>query len=257
MATSPLKQAFLLLSTASLALSSPTNLLGSTAARTDDEYPWVALGDSFSAGPGAGSPYDDVPDDCLRNNGAYPPQLNLDFSFPHPAMQFLSCTGHVVDDMIATQIPDTDVDQQVVTLSIGGNDLGFSKILKACVFKPGGPLSDDCDETIETARTYLEDKLEKTLRKGYDAIFNRITDDYKRKMFIQLYPNFFQEDTDWCNGQSMGIIPGYKPLLDNDLRKKLNSLGNDVRFAMKRIIARYSSDQHWFQTRMFYMDEFD
>jgi hypothetical protein len=111
-----------LLFTASLALSIPTDLLGSIAAsshdntgrllaRNNDEYPWVALGDSFSAGPGAGTPFSDVANDCYQNNGAYPPQLNNDFPFPKPAMQFLSCTGHLVGDMIDKQIPGIDEDQ--------------------------------------------------------------------------------------------------------------------------------------------------
>lgn len=259
----------LLLDTACLAMLIPANLpgheaassylqVGSLSRRADDEYPWVAIGDSYSAGPGAGTAFGDEPNECFRNVGAYPPQLNRDFPFPDNAMQFLSCTGAVVEDMIATQIPDVDEDQMVVTLSIGGNDLGFGKILKACVFKPGGPLSDDCDETIETARTYLQNELADTLRKGYDAIWDKVTDDDRRKMFVQLYPNFFQEDTDWCNGQSMGIIPGYKPLLDEELRHKLNRLGDEVRDEIKVTMERYVQDQQdWFQNRMFYLDDFD
>ncbi|KAK4900135.1 hypothetical protein LTR28_001456, partial [Elasticomyces elasticus] len=100
---------------------------------SDQEYPWAALGDSFAAGPGAGSPYDEYPDqdDCYRNLGAYPPQLADDFPFPNNAMQFLACTGDVVDNMINNRLEQMDPDQMVVTLSIGGNDMKFSKVLKA------------------------------------------------------------------------------------------------------------------------------
>ena len=93
--------------------------------------------------------------------------------------------------MVNSQLPKIDEDQQVVTLSISGNDIGFSKILKACVFKPGGPISDDCDDTIKEAEDFIKDHLKDTLHKAYDAVFNRITDDERRKVFVQLYPAFF------------------------------------------------------------------
>lgn len=62
--------------------------------------------------------------------------------------------------MIDNQIPKLDEDQQTVTISIGGNDLGFSNILKACVFKPGGPISDNCDDKVDEAYNFLWDKTE-------------------------------------------------------------------------------------------------
>lgn len=61
---------------------------------------WLALGDSFSAGPGAGDPYDATdPNDCRRNKGAYGPQMEDDYFFQspngydNPIFQFQSCTG--------------------------------------------------------------------------------------------------------------------------------------------------------------------
>ncbi|RYP14778.1 hypothetical protein DL765_006134 [Monosporascus sp. GIB2] len=267
-----LKRVSFLLSAAPFALSIPTDLSNSKATPLDiragglfirepDRYPWASLGDSFAAGPGAGPPFDELPGDCFRNNGSYPVQLHEDFPFGSNVWQFLACTGDVVDNMVNDWIPSLNEDQQVLTVSIGGNDLGFGKILRACVFKPGGPISDDCDTTIEATYTYLDNEFENTLRKGYDAIFDKIPRDYKRKVFITLYPSFFAEKTEWCNSQSMGIIPGYKPLLDNDLRHKLNILADRVRDVMVDIIERYSTDKErqlgsgWSQNRIFYLDE--
>jgi hypothetical protein len=76
--------------------------------------------------------------------------------------------------MLSTQIPSMRADQMVVTLSIGGNDLGFGKILKTCIFKPAGPLSDDCDKTIEATQTYVWHELDGQLTKGYNAILRRL-----------------------------------------------------------------------------------
>jgi hypothetical protein len=55
-------------------------------------------------------------------------------------------------------------------------------------------------------------------------------------IFIQPYPGFFAENTPWCDSQSMGIVPGYKPPLDQPLRRKLNRLAEEVRDRMKGII---------------------
>lgn len=122
-----------------------------------NDYPWAAIGDSFSAGPGAGTPFGAPDAGCFRNKGAYPVQLNRDFPFDNVrlAMQFLSCTGAVMKDVQEQQITDLNRDQGFILLSIGGNDVGFSKVLKACVFKPGGPYSGSCDDAIEAAEKIL------------------------------------------------------------------------------------------------------
>lgn len=74
----------------------------------DPFYPWAGLGDSFAAGPGAGEPYEDLSGTkgCYRSKGAYPAQLRTDFPFPGQDLQFLACTGDVVDDMINTRLED-------------------------------------------------------------------------------------------------------------------------------------------------------
>lgn len=224
------------------------------------EYPWAAIGDSFSAGPGAGSAFGEEPNECFRNDGSYPAQLNNDFPFPDNGMQFLSCTGAVADDMIATQLPDMDKDQQVVTLSIGGNDVGFGKILKACVFKPGGPFSDDCDTTIANTRSWLDDdKFQEVLQKAYDSLFERLDSGWERIVLVQLYPSFFAEGdgTEWCNEQTMGIVPGYKPTLTNALRHQLNRLAEYVDDEIKRFINRYNGELPYTSPRIYYMDAYD
>ncbi|RYP45731.1 hypothetical protein DL768_007972 [Monosporascus sp. mg162] len=148
--------------------------------------PWATLGDSFAAGPGTGPPFNELPADCFRNNGSYPVQLYEDFPLGSNVWQFLACTGDVVDNMINDWIPSLNEDQQLLTVSIGGNDFGFRKILRACVFKPGGSISDDCDTTIKATNTYLDNEFENTLRKGYDAIFDKIPKDYKREVFLNI-----------------------------------------------------------------------
>jgi hypothetical protein len=52
----------------------------------------VAMGDSFTAGPGAGGPFDpDHPDDgCYRSAMSYPAQMINDPAFNDQALRFLA-----------------------------------------------------------------------------------------------------------------------------------------------------------------------
>lgn len=222
---------------------------------SDCEYPWVALGDSFSAGPGAGAKYADGGGDCFRRVGSYPAQLSQKFPFEGNDMQFYSCTRAKVPGLLK-QIEEITGKPRLATLSIGGNDLGFARILRACIFKPGGPWSDDCDETIARSRRIIDNDLEEKLNEAYDTLFERLGSDYRVKAFIQLYPNFFKEDTTWCNDHSMGVYPGigYHPKVTNELRRKLNKMGDYARDKMKEFIDTYVKKQTWVENRLFYLD---
>jgi lysophospholipase L1-like esterase len=98
----------------------------------------VALGDSFSSGEGA-PPYETGTAErgrntCHRSVHAWPllvaDQLGL-------AGRSWACSGAVVDDVVSDQVhrlaqmPDVGV----VTLTIGGNDLGFGEVLRNCVLR--------------------------------------------------------------------------------------------------------------------------
>ncbi|KAM0425423.1 hypothetical protein ACHAPT_009480 [Fusarium lateritium] len=221
------------------------------------EFPWAAIGDSFSAGPGAGDRYHDSGGDCYRTIGSYPAQLEDDFPVPDGKLQFRSCTGAKVPGMIANQIPNIDPYQKVVTVSIGGNDLGFGRVLRACIFKPGGGFSDDCDKTLEFVRERLTSGfIRQKLKEGYEALTDRLTGDHRRIVLVQLYPNFFNEGTDWCDDQSMGIVPGYKPKLTKELRQKLNALGDELRQTIINAVRDHDgyapSNEFWY-----YVDEND
>jgi hypothetical protein len=79
----------------------------------------------------------------------------------------------------------------------------------------------------------------------------------RRIVLQQLYPGFFNDETDWCDGQTMGIFPGYRPLLTKALRHKLNRLAESVRDQMKKTIENYVPPYPMNGNRLFYLDEFD
>ncbi|KAF3392625.1 hypothetical protein F1880_008918 [Penicillium rolfsii] len=95
----------------------------------------AAIGDSYSAGIGAGERIDWS---CSRYDNAYPYLTHTDERLGDPSarnFEFRSCSGAVIDDVLKKQIPYINGNQQVILLSAGGNDAQLSKILNQCIFQ--------------------------------------------------------------------------------------------------------------------------
>ena len=109
---------------------------GGGEARPGDRY--VALGDSYTAGPLIPSPV--APLGCLKSNRNYPNLVNA--SLGGAAFTDISCSGAETEDMFAPQSvegPDNPAQLSalsssttLVTIGIGGNDIGFSEIIENC-----------------------------------------------------------------------------------------------------------------------------
>ncbi|KAL9572343.1 hypothetical protein ACKAV7_003544 [Fusarium commune] len=108
----------------------------------------AAIGDSYSAGIGAGDRLGSVFDAfeegsdfaCARYDHAYPYLVNQDSRIGDHSgrkFQFLSCSGAVTTDVLEKQIPHLDNNQDAITLSIGGNDVGLVSLLNSCIFQMG------------------------------------------------------------------------------------------------------------------------
>ncbi|HET6447727.1 MAG TPA: SGNH/GDSL hydrolase family protein [Conexibacter sp.] len=112
---------------------------------------YVALGDSYTAGPLI--PNQSLsPLGCLRSDHNYPHLVQAGLTTA--ALADASCSGATTDDMFAAQSteigtnpPQLDAltaDTRVVTLGIGGNDIGFSEVVLNCArLNPFDPCKDD------------------------------------------------------------------------------------------------------------------
>lgn len=89
---------------------------------------YVALGDSYAAGIGA-PPYPDPV--CGRSEQAYGPLLAD--RLPHTTLAFTACSGARIAGVEASQLDPLNRHTRLVTLTIGGNDVGFSRGLGACL----------------------------------------------------------------------------------------------------------------------------
>ena len=121
------------------------------AATAAAPIPYAALGDSYSAGEGNRT-FDGSCHRSKRSDGAYPrilPSLVGYISAP----DFHACTGAETPDIWKRAQPNRPGQQvqtsylsstdRLVTLTIGGNDLYFSPIVKRCL----NPFKGDCSES--------------------------------------------------------------------------------------------------------------
>lgn len=114
---------------------------------------YVALGDSFSSGEG-NSPFEygsDVSNEneCHRSSLGYPRLLQNDPNLNVGVAVFVACSGATTANVQnggqwsePAQLDALTSETEVVTLTIGGNDVGFSNYVLGCVVAcgPGTPI---------------------------------------------------------------------------------------------------------------------
>lgn len=91
---------------------------------------YVALGDSFAAGQGA-EPY---LDSCERSASSYPAVADLSLSVR--LVTNAACGGATIDDVKDKQLKRLNKDTDVVTLTVGGNDLDLAGLVAVCLADP-------------------------------------------------------------------------------------------------------------------------
>jgi lysophospholipase L1-like esterase len=141
---------------------------------------YVALGDSYSSGTGAG-PYDRGAG-CQRSRYAYPALVAKRRS--SLKLVFAACAGATTDDVLLTQAARLTAQTRLVTITIGGNDVGFSDVFSACL--QGG--SAACGAAISRAQRSIRTALPDDL----DAVYARIrTRAPAARVIVLGYPRLF------------------------------------------------------------------
>src|ERR1700733_3409699 len=105
---------------------------------------YVALGDSYSSGVGAGS----TSGSCGQSPNAYPAlweEANSPAAFPFPA-----CSGATTGDVISSQLSSLNSSTTLVSITIGGNDVGFTSIMETCVLGS----TSSCESAVSAAESY-------------------------------------------------------------------------------------------------------
>ncbi|GAA4083928.1 SGNH/GDSL hydrolase family protein [Actinomadura miaoliensis] len=166
---------------------------------------YVALGDSYSSGLGAEtSVADHNPlNRCHRTSNAYYHDVAKAFRFAG-GTAFWACSGATTADVLdgksgePAQLGRVNGDTSLVTISIGGNDVGFSRVLAGCVVKL--PWSRACqDQGGDIAARMAE------LRRTLPGLIDKITDRAPRaRVVVMGYPRMFSE-VDNASGDNIDV----------------------------------------------------
>ncbi|WP_433337084.1 SGNH/GDSL hydrolase family protein [Spirillospora sp. CA-294931] len=135
--------------------------LAAPASAADVNY--VALGDSYASGVGAG-PYDSASGDCRRSNNAYPKLWAA--SHTTASFKFVACSGATTVDVKNSQLSALSSNTTLVSVTAGGNDAGFARTMETCVLRS----TTDCKNAAAAAETFMRDRLPGLLDSMYSAI---------------------------------------------------------------------------------------
>jgi lysophospholipase L1-like esterase len=170
------------------------------AAATPDQY--VALGDSYSAGNGAASANLSIL--CGRNTYSYPYLVAA--RRPNTALNFVACQGAVTTDVTNSQAMALNSSTKLVTITIGGNDIGFANLVISCTLT-------NCASAIASANSQIANQLPAKLDATYSAIRTKAPN---ARVVVLGYPRPFANRT--CSaavGASLSEESGLNGLVDN------------------------------------------
>jgi lysophospholipase L1-like esterase len=176
---------------------------------------YTALGDSYSSGVGTREYYDSA---CKQSFYAYPQLLFKNWPRRNPlgnptslGMSDVACGGATTKDLLDHQIYSIPPGANYVTLTIGGNDAGFSSVIKQCA----KPWPFTCGGDIDKAQEFIRNTLPGRLQN----VFSRIRQAAPFASVIVLgYPHLFMPKE--CNG-AVRISIGEQ--------KRLNQTGDILR----------------------------
>jgi hypothetical protein len=156
---------------------------GRPPASGDIEY--VALGDSFSSGQGA-PPFDVESGDCHRSPNAYPRRFAITYT---PFLIHAACSGakikhvlYVGKDGEPRQIDWLKDSTDLVTITIGGNDIRFKWVMATCAAFPR------CDRLLDPLLSPKIEGLDEKLQYAYE----KLAEESPGARFLVLgYPHIF------------------------------------------------------------------
>ncbi|CAL9409200.1 SGNH/GDSL hydrolase family protein [Streptomyces sp. Tu 3180] len=202
--------ATLVLSTAAvLGLAQPASAAG-------DNY--VALGDSYSSGVGAGD-YTSESGDCKRSTHAYPSlwaAANSPSSF-----RFVACSGATTTTVAGSQLSALTSSTTLVSVTAGGNDIGFADVMQTCVLQSEAT----CVSRVNTAVSAMQNSLPGKLDSLYSGIRSRSP---QAHVVVLGYPRFYKLSGSCIAGLTeteRGAINNASDVLNGVLAKRAADAG--------------------------------
>jgi lysophospholipase L1-like esterase len=152
---------------------------------------YVALGDSYASGVGAGS-YLSSSGSCDRSSNA----ASALWAAAHAPASYVSvaCSGATTTSVVNSQLSALSAATTLVSITVGGNDAGFSNIMQTCVLQG----TSACVAAVQSAENFAQTSLPGLLNTVYNGIRSHAPN---AKVVVLDYPVFYQLNT-FCVGLS-------------------------------------------------------
>ncbi len=148
---------------------------------------YVALGDSYASGVGTRTYYNDGTN-CQRSPDAYGPLIAAARGY---ALSFEACSGAKTTDVNSSQLGPLSSTTNLVTITIGGNDAGFSNVMLNCA-----AYYFTCQSAINNADSFIQNQLPALLDTTYGDIRSHAPSAH---VVVLGYPHLFTSDGQTCN----------------------------------------------------------
>jgi lysophospholipase L1-like esterase len=197
-------------------------LLGAVASAAAEQY--VALGDSYSSGVGTRTFFEAT---CKRSVYAYPELIAQQRA--NTQLVFAACSGAKTGDVLNRQISSLTSSTAIVTITIGGNDAGFSEVITACAL----PWPYSCSSNINNAQAFIRGTLPGLLNNVYAAIRSHSP---SARVIVLGYPRLFMGVN--CNlatffsTEEMSRLNETADLLRNVTRERAEAAGDTFKDAI-------------------------
>ncbi|HET9172960.1 MAG TPA: SGNH/GDSL hydrolase family protein [Actinospica sp.] len=190
---------------------------GGAASASSDDY--VALGDSYSSGVGSGN-YISSYGSCDVSSGAYP--YLWDAADAPSSFTDNACSGATTSTVESSQLSGLSSSTTLVSLTVGGNDVGFSGVMETCILDG----TSSCESAVATA----ENEAETTLPGALDTLYSEIQSDAPNAHVVVIgYPEFYDlAESGTCAG------------LSYDSRSAINGGADTLDSVISTEVAKYS-----------------
>ncbi len=155
---------------------------------------YVALGDSYASGNGGGSYLTGTANaSCYRSTKGYPYLVAASSGL---ALNLQACSGATIDDVTSKQLGAVAEGTSYVTITVGGNDIGFSSVVTTCL----GTNTTACLNAVATATaTAKSAEFKSKLTNLYAAIKAKAP---SASIVATSYPRLF-------NGKNCSILTSF------------------------------------------------
>ncbi|KPI28638.1 hypothetical protein OV320_5099 [Actinobacteria bacterium OV320] len=221
--------------------------------------PYVALGDSYTSGPRI-PPQTGDPAGCDRSGRNYPSVVAKELGIKAADFRDVSCSGATIADLTTPQSTDhgtnpaqlsaLSASTRVVTLGIGGNDIGFSSMMTECVatgslFKLADRLTDVTDNAPckEKYAPGDADEVAQKIRATGDRLARALTEIDRRapeaSVYVVGYPAILPAEGTEC-GRELPLAPGDVTFLRQKQQELNTMLGERAQAAGATYVDTYA-----------------